>query len=283
MTTTTRSGTFAGLEMEFDVAPDGRTVLSHLFRRVPMIVQQALYFDENVPTMACVYILSSGGPYLEDDRYTVDVLLRKGAMAHISTGAATIVAPMHTGSAHMHQHITLQQGSYLEWMPKAIIPARSSSYEAVTEIQVDPTATLLFMEIVACGRLHHGERFDYTSLRLHTSFSHPKGPTLLRDVVSLLPLRRKPSEWGMMGNFSHFGSVVLIAPPADTDTLYEELTPRMEHNLRLSVARLRDSCGLSMRLLGQSEQQIMGEMRTIASMVRRRIKGVEMPEEFAWR
>ena len=77
------------LEMGFEVDNSGRTILRHLYRRVPIVVQQALYFDEQLPTLPCVYILSSGGPYVDGDRYEHHITLGAGAMAHISTGAAT--------------------------------------------------------------------------------------------------------------------------------------------------------------------------------------------------
>ena len=115
-------GKYGVLEMSFEVDSRGRTILRHLYRRVPMIVQQALYFDEQLPSLACVYILSSGGPNLDGDRYLVDVELGAGAMAHISTGAATVISPMESDSSRLHQRISLEDGAYLEWLPKPIIP-----------------------------------------------------------------------------------------------------------------------------------------------------------------
>ena len=91
---TSTNGKYGVLEMCFERDSAGRSVLRHLHREVPMIVQQALYFDEQLPQLPCVYILSSGGPHLEGDIYRVEVELGEGAMAHISTGAATIIAPM---------------------------------------------------------------------------------------------------------------------------------------------------------------------------------------------
>lgn len=44
--------------------------------------------------MPCVYILSSGGPNIDGDRYTQNITVGKGAMAFVSTGAATKLAEM---------------------------------------------------------------------------------------------------------------------------------------------------------------------------------------------
>lgn len=49
--------------------PTASRYCARLDRRAPLIVQQELYFDEEMPGMPCVYILSSGGPNVDGDRY----------------------------------------------------------------------------------------------------------------------------------------------------------------------------------------------------------------------
>ena len=80
------------LYLGFELDPEGRSILRDLDRRAPLIVQQELYFDECMPEMPCVYILSSGGPNVDGDRYEQRFVVRRDAYAHISTGAATKLA-----------------------------------------------------------------------------------------------------------------------------------------------------------------------------------------------
>ena len=84
-----------------------RSILRDWERHAPTIVQQALYFDEEWEELPCVYILSSGGPALEGDRYRQRFTLAPHSYAHISTGAATKVAPMREGYCSM-QNKTLK-------------------------------------------------------------------------------------------------------------------------------------------------------------------------------
>ncbi|MDE7141963.1 MAG: urease accessory protein UreD, partial [Muribaculaceae bacterium] len=80
------------LRLGFELDSRGRSILRDLDRRAPLIVQQELYFDEEMPEMPCVYILSSGGPNVDGDRYRQVITLKKDAMAFVSTGAATKLA-----------------------------------------------------------------------------------------------------------------------------------------------------------------------------------------------
>ena len=78
----------------FELDADGKSIMRDWERHAPLIVQQALYFDEAMPEMPCVYILSSGGPNVDGDRYEQRFVVRRDAYAHISTGAATKLAEM---------------------------------------------------------------------------------------------------------------------------------------------------------------------------------------------
>ena len=82
------------LDLVFELTREGKSIMRQWTRHAPLIVQQELYFDEAMPEMPCVYILSSGGPNIDGDRYENKFTLKKGAFAHISTGAATKIAEM---------------------------------------------------------------------------------------------------------------------------------------------------------------------------------------------
>lgn len=280
---TSQSGKYGVLEMGFEVDSSGRSVLRHLHREVPMVVQQALYFDEQLPHLPCVYILSSGGPHLEGDRYRVEVRLGEGAMAQILTGAATIIAPMEHLGAELRQTITLGEGAYLEWLPQAIIPAARSRYAAHTEMVVAPSATLFFSEVVACGRLHSGERFDYRELELRESIFRPDDTTVARAGVRIVPEEFSPSERAFFGSYTHFGSIVVVTPKEICSKLLTLLSPCVSEEMRVSVASLRGNNGLSLRLLGFSSERLLQEVRRICSMVRQEVKGAPLQEEFPWR
>ena len=62
-------GKFGLLDLVFELDENRKSIMRHWERRAPLIVQQELYFDESMPEMPCVYILSAGGPNVDGDRY----------------------------------------------------------------------------------------------------------------------------------------------------------------------------------------------------------------------
>ena len=116
------------LSLGFSLAEDGRSVMHHWERRAPLIVQQELYFDHEMPLLPCVYILSAGGPMLYGDRFEQHFSVEKGAMAHISTGSATKVAEMEHDYALVESFFRIEEGGYMEYLPEPTIPCRGSRF-----------------------------------------------------------------------------------------------------------------------------------------------------------
>src|SRR5215469_10627913 len=142
------------LNLEF-ARRDSRSALTHLHRQAPLLAQQALYWDEHLPAMPCVFMITTSGCVLQGDRLDVSVSLSQEAMAHITTQAATKVHQMDAGFAGQSTQVQLADGAYLELLPGPVIPHRHSRFMTSTTAVVAATATALIAEVVAPGRKHH--------------------------------------------------------------------------------------------------------------------------------
>ena len=122
---------------------DDRSVLVDLHRRAPLLVQKALYWDEALPTLPCVFIIHTSGSVLQGDRFDISIRVGPDAMAHVTTQAATKIHEMDANYATQAQEIGLGEGGYLEYMPGVVIPHRHSRFLSRTRLTVQPTATVL--------------------------------------------------------------------------------------------------------------------------------------------
>lgn len=275
------------LRLGFECDASGRTILRDWERRVPLIVQQALYFDEQLPDMACVYILSSGGPNLDGDRYEQLFTLRRGAMVHLSTGAATKIAEMRHNYSSLRQHIRLEESSYLEYLPEPVIPCRHSRYISDTQITIAHSAVLLYGEIYLPGRRHYGrgERFEYDLLSVAMRVEREDGELLFREKFTVEPHRHHPQRRGAMGQYEIFANVVLIADEPIADDIYNATTPAIDHaeELLYGITRLPNHCGVQLKVLGNSTDKVKRIVRHFASRVRQRVKHKPLRDDFVWR
>ena len=274
------------LRLGFELAPDGRSILRDWERRAPLIVQQALYFDEQIPEMPCVYILSSGGPNVDGDRYEQHFTVRRGAFAHLSTGAATKLAEMRRNYSGLRQLFELEADAYLEYLPEPTIPCRHTRFIADTTIRIDPSATLFYSEIYLAGRRHHeGERFAYDLLSVASRAYGPDERLLFREKFVIRPAFRSPETRGAMGGYDVFANAVVLTPPACAEAIYAatECISDPQRQLATGILRLPDGCGLSFRVLGMDSGTVKQAVRDFCSTVRRTVKGRPLPPEFPWR
>lgn len=274
------------LRLGFELDASGRSILRDWERRAPLIVQQALYFDEQMPDLPCVYILSSGGPNVDGDRYEQHITVGRDASAHVSTGAATKLAAMRYNFSAMRQTFRLEAGAYLEFLPEPVIPCCRTRFWSDTEFRVDPSATLFYSEIYLSGRRYHrGERFAYDLLSVASRAYAPDERLLFREKFVVRPGQRTPETLGAMAGYDIFANAVVLTPPDRAEEIYARTACLDDRRQRLAtgVLRLPNGCGLCFRALGMESGTVKQAVRDFCSTVRQAVKGHPLPPEFPWR
>ena len=276
------TGKYGLVRLGFERQGD-RSILREWERRTPLIVQQALYFDEVWEELPCVYILSSGGPNVDGDRYEQHFRVGRDAFAHISTGAATKIACMRHNYSSLQQTIHLEEGAYLEYLPEPLIPCRGSRYQSQTSITIAPSATLLYAETYLCGRRWSGERFDYDILSVSVCARREDGRDLFADKFIVRPAMQHPSSLGMMGSYEILSQVVVLTPESHAAHIYSSCEQIFDSEMVASLTTLPNGCGLIYRVLGMHSQAVKRRVREFCSLVRLTVKGRPMSDDFPWR
>ncbi len=275
------------VDLVFELDSHGKSIMRHWDRRAPLIVQQELYFDEEMPEMPCVYILSAGGPNVDGDRYENRFTVCKDAYAFISTGAATKIAEMVHNYSALKQRFVLEENAYLEYLPETTIPCRNSRYVTDTDIIVHPSATLFYAEIYTGGRKYYGEGelFVYDLLSVCTRAQRPDGTPLFREKMIATPKSVPVRDAGVMHGYDVFANVLVLTPEAHADALYNRTEAFIRHDRQLAagISRLPNGCGLLYKVLGMETQPVRRLVRQFCSAVRMEVKGKPLPEEFIWK
>ncbi|WP_425350209.1 urease accessory protein UreD [Phyllobacterium phragmitis] len=283
-----RSGGFgknASLQLGFE-RRGGRTALIKLDRRAPLLVQQALYWDEEMPALPCVSIISNAGGILQGDRYAIAIDLAEGSEAHVTTQAATKIHEMDANFASQTQDITLAANSYLEYLPLPVIPHKNCRFISHTRIRIDPTATLLYSEILMPGRKYYasGELFAYDLFSAAVQAERLDGQALFAEKFVIEPESSDIRNAAVMGEFDVFANVLLLTPKIHADRLFEQVDPVFDarEGWAAGASRLPGDAGLIFKVLGMETQIVRAKVREFWSRVRREVKGVPIPEEFLW-
>ncbi|MFI5411739.1 urease accessory protein UreD [Kaistia sp. UC242_56] len=282
------SGSFgknAMLRLGFEPGPH-RSLLRTLHRRAPLIVQQALYWDEEMPGLPCVSIISNAGGILQGDRNIIEIDMAAGSQAHVTTQSATRIHEMDANYASQTQELTLAAGSYLEYIARPIIPAKNSRFIQATKVSVDPTATLIYSEILMPGRKHYGdgEIFQYKLFSSTVEAARPDGTALFTEKFVIEPHISELSRMGVMGGFHVFGNVIVLTPKEHADALFDRVTPAFdaENEIAYGASRLPNDAGIIFKVLSMESAPAMAKIREFWSEAREIAAGHKVPENFLW-
>jgi len=264
-----------------------RTVLANIDRRAPYMVQRALYCDQAMPEMACVFLINTTGCVVQGDRLALDVAVGSGARAHITTQSATKIHTMDANYAAQTQTITVADDAYLEFLPDPIIPHRRARFVSDTRLLVAPTATVLFSEIIQPGRRHHREDecFGATLMSISTAAARPGGRTLFVEKLLIEPQRNPLRQTGVMDSYEVLGNVILCTPIDKIDRIYERVLADVDplQKLAFGACRLPNDAGLIYKVLGRETAQVKAKVREFWGVVREEVIGVGLAPPFLWR
>jgi urease accessory protein len=273
------------LDMTFARRGD-RSVLVHLARKAPLLVQQALYWDEHLPDLPCVYIITTSGCVLQGDRLNVSITVGPDAMAHVTTQSATKIHRMHADFAAASQRLSLADHAYLELLPGPIIPHRHSRFIARTQATVAEGATLLSAEILQPGRKHHGkgEVFEYDLYSSSLTVNRPDGTALFAEKLVAEPWRHPVRQVGAMGRFDVFANVTLVTPPRHAARIFEQVGDcgGFTAECVAGASRLPHEAGLVYKVLGTETEPVKAMVRAFWNVVRQEVAGAPIPPARPW-
>jgi urease accessory protein len=273
------------LDMSFALRGD-RSVLAHLYREAPLLVQQALYWDEHLPGLPCVYIITTSGCVLQGDRLDMSITVGAGAMAHVTTQSATKIHQMDANFAAQSQRLALAEHAYLELLPGPVIPHRHSRFVTRTRATVADSATLLSAELLQPGRKHHGsgELFEFDLYSSTLTASRPDGTPLFTEKLVAEPWRHPVRQTGVMGKFDVFANVTLITPRRHADQIFDQIVPGADTSTDCvaGASRLPNEAGLVYKVLGMETEPVKAKVRAFWDLVRQQVLGAPIPTARPW-
>jgi urease accessory protein len=247
-----------------------KTAIDVLETKAPLLVQRALYPDTDLPDMAYVYLMSSAGGVLQGDKLEIEVEATENTMVRITTQSATKIYKMDRGYAHQNLRITAAGGSYVEFVPRQLIPFRSSRYCQDVTIVAAPSSTVLYSETVTSGRVASGESFDFDIcfLRMHAYGSANR--LYFSDVCMIEPaIDRKETFERLFGNRTIWSTIYIMTPQSNRDAISKGILDGIEERAFLAgCTYLPNDSGLVVRVLEDSIDRVEELIALVAGITR---------------
>jgi urease accessory protein len=220
----------ARLALGFE-ARDARTRLTHRAHVGPLLVQRAFYPEGPVATTGAadgaaepchVYIIHPPGGIASGDDLRLDVDVRAGAHALLTTpAAAKFYRRGSAGLARVEQALRIESG-VLEWLPQESIFYPDAAAELLTIVRLpDPPAPAVFMgwEMACLGLPACEQDLNHGSLQLRLELWRGRAPLLLERLNISQP--SLAARWGLGGHVAFGTALAWPAGKAELDLALE--------------------------------------------------------------
>jgi urease accessory protein len=262
------------LDLAFAADGEGRSFLRRQYASYPFHVCRPQFQDRNLPGLATLYLQSCSGGLYEDDRFDVGIAMGKGAEAHVSTQAATVVHTMPRGYAEQNVRLSIDAGSYLEYLPDPQILFPGSRCRSIVRVALAGDGIAL----VSDSFLQHdpaGGDGTFSAYCGEIIVETDAGEVLAIDRLKVDGGAFQGKQPGVSGAFAAQGTLVVVGRSLPVAGIAGELrTISLDYDeAATGVSQLPKSAGILVRVLAADGAALKRAMHLAWGAVRRAIKG----------
>lgn len=209
-------GYSAKLELNV-VNKDGNTFPQHIFFNAPYKLSNFFRLsDGGIEYM----LMSASAGVMANDNYAIAINLAENSKLVLTSQSSEKIHKMAVGySATRSTTINLAASSYLQYAPLPTIPFADSDFQSTTIINMAETAQIVYLDIIAAGRVARNEQFAFRRYHSRLDINY-NGKLIFRDNCLLEPSMQL-TGFGMFENYSHFANLVIIGLNLSNETLYK--------------------------------------------------------------
>lgn len=155
----------------------------------------------------------------------------------------------------------------LKYLPLPAIPFANSSFVANSEIHLEESSTLVYSEVISCGRVGMGEKFKMRSFHSKTNV-YVDDALVFADNTLISPSEINYEKIGMWGEFSHSGMLYIYCPDfiGSEQKLISEIKDIYEkQNIFAGASKCKK--GILVRSLGHSGDELYNLNTRIANCI----------------
>lgn len=182
----------------------GVTRVSGLRSEPPLLLRHAPATGPAATGPAVVYLLGGAAGPLGGDDLHLRIVVGERSRLRIEGIAASIALPARSGAAsRVTVTATVARGGELHWLPEQLIAAHGCHHFAMSNVELEEGARLLWREELICGR-HEEPPGDLTA---GTSVTYA-GKPLLRQALQIGPAAPYWDGPGVLGGAKATGSLL---------------------------------------------------------------------------
>lgn len=202
-------------------------------------------------------VMSSSPGLLNDDFYDISIDVIDGSSLNLQTQSYQRIFVSEKGT-NQQMNISVGDDAYFSHVPHPVVPHKGARYTAKNTIHIKNSSTLLWGEILTCGRKYMAEEELFLFKKHHAITEiFQEAILIFKDNLYIVPEEIDLSQFGQYEGYTHQGSLFFIAPAIDVAERMENISKRLseEDGISYGISKLTDNAYV-LRVLGNEGEQL---------------------------
>ncbi len=212
-------------------------------------------------------VMSSSPGILDNDVYDIKVNVVDGGCLHLHTQSYQRLFNMQNGAVQTME-VTVGNNAIFLYLPHPSVPHEQSIFKTKNTIYLKDNSSLIWGEILTCGRKLNGEVFQFSTYQSTTDI-YINNKIVIKENLYMQPAMVDPSLIGQMEGFTHQASMIIFKNNSTVDenkeSIYTYLSAR--DNISFGVSATPAN-GLIVRILGYKAEQLHNCLKHISTLIK---------------
>lgn len=204
-----------------------------------------------------VMVMSSSPGMLNNDTYDIAIEVIPNSYLNLQTQAYQRIYVSEKGTNQV-MNIKVGEHAYFSHAPHPVVPHAGAKYYSENIIHLTKSSTLLWGEILTCGRKFMEGNEEFTFKKHHSLTKvYVDNELVFKDNLYVEPLKINVKDLGLYESYTHQGSLFFIASETDITARIEKIYASLEkvEAIDFGISKIRDNAYL-LRILANGGEKI---------------------------
>lgn len=242
---------------------DGITCLSQNYCTPPFKI--ANITEDKQAGILHLMIMNSSPGTLDNDDYTMQIDIDENCFLYLHTQSYQRLFNMKKGARQLVQ-VQLKKNASLFYLPHPAVPHENSNFTSINKIHLMDSSTLVWGEILTCGRKLNGEVFRFSRYQNITEI-FLNNQLVVKDNLLMQPAVIDPVKTGQLEGFTHQASLIIFKNSGTiqeySDKIHDHL---VQSGIEFGISETQ-GYGLIIRMLGHAAEPLYQCLQHIAVLM----------------
>lgn len=240
------------------------TVLKEVYCTPPFKIAN-ISEDKKDKTLQLTLMSSSPG-ILDGDEYQIKIELDEGCNLNLQTQSYQRIFTM-LKEASQKMQVWMKPNSFFCYLPHPIVPHQRSNFTSKNKIFLFENCTLIWSEVLTCGRKLNGEEFLFSQYHNLTEI-YLNNKLIIKENLLIQPSKINPKAIGQLEGYTHQASLIYLDDNAMIKLLKEKINLFLltQNEIIFGITDTPKK-GILVRILGQKAEQLYNCLKSIAEIL----------------